>query len=198
MKELWERLELWLKSNYPELLDTLNDGATDEMIINAEEKLGIKFPNDFKESLKIHNGQKSNFDYPGLIGGYELLSLDNIVEEWQVWTNLLDDGEFNDWDELIFNTNKVKSDQWWRNKWIPITANGGGDHHCLDLDPTEKGRFGQVIEMWHDDENRELVGDSFKQCFYIIVENLENGTYYIEDNDGDLEFNFWGFNRDIT
>jgi cell wall assembly regulator SMI1 len=198
MKELWERLELWLKSNYPELLDSLNDGATDEMIINAEEKMGIKFPNDFKESLKIHNGQKGNFDYPGLIGGYELLSLDNIVEEWQVWTNLLNDGEFNDWDELIFNTNKVKSDQWWRTKWIPITANGGGDHHCLDLDPTEKGSFGQVIEMWHDDENRELVGDSFKQCFYIIVENLENGTYYIEDNDGDLEFNFWGFNRDIT
>lgn len=198
MKELWERLETWLKAHYPELLNSLNDGATDNMIINAEEKMGIKFPNDFKESLKIHNGQKGDFDYPGLIGGYQLLSLENIAEEWEVWTNLLKEGDFNDWDELIFNTNKVKTDQWWRTKWVPITANGGGDHHCLDLDPSEHGSFGQVIEMWHDDENRELVGDSFKECFNIIVENLENGTYYIEDNDGDIEFNFWGFKRDLT
>jgi cell wall assembly regulator SMI1 len=53
MKELWEMLETWLKANYPELLDSLNDGATDEMIIEAEKKMGIKFPTDFIESLKI-------------------------------------------------------------------------------------------------------------------------------------------------
>jgi cell wall assembly regulator SMI1 len=92
----------------------------------------------------------------------------------------------------------VKIDQWWRTKWVPITANGGGDHHCLDLDPAENGSIGQVIEMWHEDENRELVGDSFKECFNIIVGNLENGSYYIKDNNGDLEFNFWGFKRELT
>lgn len=196
MKELWKRFENWLGVHYPLLLESLNEGATDEEILEAEETMGIKFPSDFKESLKIHNGQKDDLEYIGLIGGYQLLGLEDIVAEWKIWTNLLNEGAFEVWDEIIFNTDKVKADQWWRAKWVPITANGGGDHHCLDLDPTPEGKIGQIIEMWHDDENRLLIGDSFKDCFKLMVENLENGTYYTVDNYGDLEFNFSGFNRD--
>lgn len=196
MKELWGRLENWLGNKFPELLDSLNEGASEEMISAAEEKMQITFPDDFRESLKIHNGQKGNFEYPGLIGGYQLLSLDNIIDEWQVWTQLLDEGAFADFDELDANE-MVKTDQWWRSKWVPITANGGGDHHCLDLDPSTEGISGQVIEMWHDDEIRTVVGDSFKECLKFIVENLENDTYSVYENGGDLEFNFWGFNREL-
>jgi cell wall assembly regulator SMI1 len=199
LKELWGRLENWLTKHYPILLDSLNNGATDEMINEAEVRMGIKLPTDFKESLKIHNGQKGGiFEYPGLIGGYQLLSLDSIIDEWEVWTNLQNEGVFDDADELEFNNNKVKTDQWWRAKWVPITSDGGGNHHCIDLEPTLEGNSGQVIEMWHDDEIRLLIGDSFKDCFKIIVENLENGKYFVEENGGDLEFNFWGFNREIT
>jgi cell wall assembly regulator SMI1 len=199
LKELWERLENWLIRHYPILLDSLNNGATDEMINEAEVRMGIKLPTDFKDSLKIHNGQKGvSFEYPGLIGGYQLLSLDSIIDEWEVWTNLLNEGVFDETDELEFNNNKVKTDQWWRAKWVPITSDGGGNHHCIDLDPSLEGISGQVIEMWHDDEIRALIGDSFKECFKIIVENLENGSYFLEENNGDLEFNFWGFNRELT
>jgi cell wall assembly regulator SMI1 len=194
MKELWKRLETWLVVHYPELIDSLNNGATDDMIFDAEEKMGIRFPNDFVESLKIHNGQKDDF-YPGLIGGHQLLSVDEIVAEWQMWTNQLDKGVFYDWDELNFNTNKVKTDQWWRTKWIPIACRRN-DNYCLDLDPSADGNQGQVIEFLHEYENREVVGASYKECFKEMVENLENGTFYLqEDEEGDLEFNFRGFNR---
>jgi cell wall assembly regulator SMI1 len=194
MKELWERLERWLMDNYPELHDSLNDGATEDMIFDAEEKIGIRFPNDFVESIKIHNGQKYDF-YPGLIGGHQLLCLNDIVAEWQMWTNELDKGAFIDWDELNFNSNKVKTDQWWRTKWIPI-AWRRHDNYCLDLDPSPDGNQGQVIEFLHEYENRQLIGASFKECFKEMVENLENGTFFLEEEeDGNLEFNFRGFNR---
>jgi cell wall assembly regulator SMI1 len=194
MKELWKRLETWLMDHYPELLDSLNDGATDDMIFEAEKKMGISLPNDFVESLKLHNGQKDDF-YPGLIGGHQLLSLDNILGEWQMWTNQLEEGLFNDWVELNFDTNKVKTDQWWRAKWIPI-AWRRHNCYCLDLDPSPDGSVGQVIEFLYENEWREFVGNSFKECFKNMVENLENGTYFLqEDEDGDLDFNFRGFNK---
>jgi cell wall assembly regulator SMI1 len=66
LKELWKRFETWLLVHYPELLDQLNDGATDDMIFDAEEKIGIRFLIEFVESIKIHNGQKYDI-YPGLI-----------------------------------------------------------------------------------------------------------------------------------
>jgi cell wall assembly regulator SMI1 len=194
MKELWKRLETWLMDHYPELLDSLNDGATDDMIFEAEEKMGMSLPNDFVESLKLHNGQKDDF-YPGLIGGHQLLSLDDIVAWWQMWNNQLEEGCFNDWEELDFNTNKVKTDQWWRAKWIPI-AWRRYNCYCLDLDPSPDGSIGQVIEFLHENEWRKFVGDSFEECFKTMVENLENGTYLLqEDEDGDLDFNFRGFNQ---
>jgi cell wall assembly regulator SMI1 len=193
MKELWERLEMWLMVQYPEFLDSLNDGATDDMILDAEKKMGIRFPIEFVESLKIHNGQKYDF-YPGLIGGHSLLTLDDIVAEWQMWTNELDKGVFNDSEKLNFNSYRVKTDQWWRSRWIPIALRRY-DSYCLDLDPSLEGSLGQIIEFLDEYAKRELVGNSFKECFKEMVENLENGTFYLqEDEDGDLEFNFRGFN----
>ncbi|KWE64809.1 hypothetical protein WL77_20605 [Burkholderia ubonensis] len=46
---------------------------------------------------------------------------------------------------------------WYNLKWIPLTHNGSGDHLCVDLDPDEGGRIGQVIRVWHDSPERELV-----------------------------------------
>jgi cell wall assembly regulator SMI1 len=119
------------------------------------------------------------------------------VAEWQVWTNQLEIGRFNDSDNLNFNSNKVKTDQWWGTKWIPI-AWRRNDNYCLDLYPSLNGRLGQIIEFSHEFENRELIGDSFIGYFKEMVENLENETFYLqEDEEGDLDFNFKGFNKII-
>jgi cell wall assembly regulator SMI1 len=63
MRDLWDRLERWITENVPEWLEQLNPGASEEEIAKAERELGVRFPEDFRESLKIHNGEK-----PGGIG----------------------------------------------------------------------------------------------------------------------------------
>ena len=92
MQDVWARLETWLHANAPTLVETLQPGATEEQITQAEAFLSVHFPDGFKASYRIHNGQVPYLD--GLIGTRELLSLERIQDEWSVWKDLLDSGEF--------------------------------------------------------------------------------------------------------
>jgi cell wall assembly regulator SMI1 len=58
-----------------------------------------------------------------------------------------------------------------------FTSDGCGNHICIDLDPTEDGNFGQVIQMWHDSSNRELYASSFKEWINNYLNDLEQGKF---------------------
>src|SRR6476469_1619216 len=156
MQDTWKQIENHLGVVAPAALGTLNAGASAEVIGAAEKALGITFPKEVVESYRIHDGQ--SVDSPELFDGWQLLPMARVVAEWKVWKTLLDSGEFK----------KSKSDgaahhvsDWWNPSWIPLTSNGGGDHHCLDLAPGRGGRAGQIILMQHDGPERELVADDF-------------------------------------
>lgn len=91
MKEIWRRIEKWLEENYPEGLEKLNEGASEELILETEQYLGIKFPQDICDFYKIHNGAEDGFP---LIDGFDLLSMNGIFEQWKVRKELIDGGEF--------------------------------------------------------------------------------------------------------
>lgn len=65
------------------------------------------------------------------------------------------------------------ADLWWQPTWISITYNGCGDHHCLDLAPTNEGKIGQIISMWHDSEERDIFANNFKQWFEHLVRKYD-------------------------
>lgn len=137
MQELWNRLESWLGTNAPQVLKTLQSGATVAQIKQAEDFLSVDFPEDFKASYRIHNGQV-NFKNR-LLNGRELLSLEHIQDEWKVWKELLDSGNF---EGISSEPEGAIRDDYWNEKWIPITYNGSWNHDCLDLNPAAGGTFG--------------------------------------------------------
>ena len=92
MQEAWGRIERWLAGAAPEVLDSLQPGATDEQISNTEAALGVTFPEDVRASYRIHDGQYP--DGPGLMDAWEFLSLSRIVAEWRIWKDLFDGGDF--------------------------------------------------------------------------------------------------------
>ncbi len=165
MKQQWERLEAWLKANNPALLADLNHPATDAEIRELEQKLGVTLPADFVACLKVHNGQKGGADW--LFSGSEFLSSRRILDEWVIWKDLLDGGDF---DGAEAESGAGIQPVWWSPKWIPFTYNGAGDQLCLDLDPATGGRSGQVITLWHDDGARKKKADSFAQWFAEFVD----------------------------
>lgn len=172
MIEAWKRFENWLTSHYKEAHEDLNPPASDEQIRALEEALSVTLPADFAQFLKAHNGQAGDAGW--IIDGSELLSVERIIDEWQVWHDLLINGHFDDYDEE--RNNGVKND-WWNAKWIPFTYDGGGNHLCLDLDPAKDGHHGQIITMWHDDSEREVQATSFHAWFTQYVDDIEAGKY---------------------
>jgi len=179
MKEVWQRIEKWLAENTPEDLIVLNGGASDEEVKNLEEHLSVTFPDDVKTFYKIHNGQSD--DGPYLLDGRELLSLERIKDEWDVWKELLDGGDFEDVESEP--EAGIRKD-WWNEKWIPLTYDGSGNHDCLDLAPDNSGTSGQIISFWHDDPDRNIVANSFREWLENYADDLEAGLYVYSDEYG--------------
>lgn len=181
MQEIWNRIENWLRDNAPEVLEDLSEGAEDLEIISAEEYLDVKFPEDLKKSLKIHNGQKSN-EGKFLLNGWKLLSVENIMEEWDKLKDFIESGDF----DGIVSTNQgnIKKN-WWNKKWLPLTHSGDGDYNCLDLDPPSAYGYGQIITFWRDMQERDLVSKSYRNWLETFANDLEDGKYvYMTEYNG--------------
>jgi cell wall assembly regulator SMI1 len=167
MQDIWKRIEKSLRDVAPAALGTLSAGASAKVIGSAEKALGITFPQEVIESYRVHDGQSDAA--PELFDGWRLLPMDRVVAEWTVWKKLLDGGEFKGRQS---DAAPHHVSDWWNPAWIPLTSNGAGDHHCLDLAPGRGGRSGQIIQMQHDGPERALVADSFRQWLADRAEEL--------------------------
>ena len=169
MNKEFERFKQWLSLNYSDGLIDLNPPATDYEIEELTKILGVELPNDFLDVLKIHNGQKGESAW--LFDSQEFLSTHRIIEEFNTWKNLLNtqlQGKSSTPDEGVKN-------DWWNTNWIPFTSDGCGDHYCLDLSPTASGIKGQIITLWYELDEREIVSQSFSLWFKEYVELLNSG-----------------------
>lgn len=179
-------MENLLDDLYNELLEydidlekVLNAGAGEHEFEDVARKLKIEFPEDFVEFYSIANGQDEMADY--ILYGQELLSLSRIIGEWKIWKDLLDKGTFVKKGIPYKSTpDKGVKDDWWNPLWIPFTYDGAGNHYCIDFDPADGGKVGQIIEMIHDDNPRRLVADSFKDFIKKYIDDLKTGRYIIE------------------
>lgn len=164
MQQHWKKLEAWLAANDPALLADLNPPAADANIRALERHIGVELPADFIACLKIHNGQRGEAQW--LFDGHAFLSIDDILMDWDVWADLLDGGDF---DGRIAKPDGEVMARWWQKAWIPFTSNGG-DHLCLDMNPSGHGRKGQVIKVLHDFPSRSVKAPSFTQWFSDFVD----------------------------
>jgi cell wall assembly regulator SMI1 len=181
MESIWKRIEAWLADNGPEVLSSLQAGATDDEISETEAFLEVTFPRDVRDSYRIHNGQLS--EGPGLLESRAFLSLDAIQYHWSVWKELLGNGALT---RTKSQPDGPIRDDWWNPRWIPLTYDGSGNHHCLDLSPAPGGKEGQIILMWHDDPTRSIVARSFKAWLEGFARDLETGEYIYLDEDNAL------------
>lgn len=169
MRNTWNRIENWLVTNAPEMIDDLLPGASDQEIHQAERSLGIQFPNDVKESYKIHNGQNESTD--NLVLGHRLLSLTEIVRVWKVWKDLSDRNEI-----------------YWNSKWVPLISDGAGNEYSLDLSSVDISNDGQIIFIDHECNLEEteainVIADSFQALMAKFADDLDSGIYtFFEDS----------------
>lgn len=167
----WQRIEAWIEAQASPLRAALGPPASEQDLRRAEQALRVELPETFKDLYRVHDGERG---YVGLLGGRELLSIERILDEWNVWKGLLDGGDFVGIESQP--EGPIRRD-WWNPRWIPISHNGAGDHLCLDLDPASGGIRGQIIEFWHDAAERRVVAPGIGELMEGLATDLEAGRY---------------------
>ncbi len=177
MKDLWTRLESWLSSNAPDLVDQLRPGADEQALSAVEQDLGLKLPDDLRASLAVHDGTE---ECAGLIGGWDLLPAEFIASEARLMRGMVDDGSFG---EATADPHPKLATAWWNPAWIPIVSSGSGHFLCVDLAPGPEGRAGQIVLFLHDASQRYVVAPSYRAWLEAVVRDLERGAYSREDGE---------------
>ncbi|XP_077143131.1 F-box only protein 3 [Ranitomeya variabilis] len=70
LKAAWDTLKVYLGEHCPRMISSLKDGVQEEDLNAIEERIGSRLPDDYRCSLRIHNGQK--LVVPGLMGSMAL------------------------------------------------------------------------------------------------------------------------------
>jgi cell wall assembly regulator SMI1 len=167
----WRRIERWLEAQEEGLSARLVPGATVEALAATEQKLGVRLPEDVRESYLRHDGEQESL---GLFLGWKQMSLREVLKEWA----------FERWEERAPRSRGPVKAQSWSPRWIPVLANGAGDFLCVDLDPPEEGTPGQLILVHHDDPERIRMTRSFTSWLTRFADRLEAGDYAYDEDQG--------------
>lgn len=58
--------------------------------------------------------------------------------------------------------------------WIPFAEDYGGSFLVMDLEPGDKGTYGQIITIDHDSSISYVISESIQEFFKLIVESFKN------------------------
>jgi cell wall assembly regulator SMI1 len=172
---IWQDIKEWYKIHAPQRLEDLMDGISKTEIIELEQKIGFSLPEDYKASLKIHNGDCH-------ISDYNYLSGDSVIYQWLMMKELLEEGKFSDF-KINYPEKNIIQNTWWDLKWIPFAEDSGGNMICIDMNPGINGIEGQIIYM---EINEGPIPSKYKS-FLDWLESYKNDLYdnlYEVDEEG--------------
>jgi cell wall assembly regulator SMI1 len=176
--ESWKLIKKWLKENAPGW-KALQRGAAATKIADAEEQLGLRFPEELRESYALHNGGGQIF--PNLLDiSFYLMPLAEVVQDWKSQKQLLEGGDF---DHGRARSARGIRKEWWNTGWVPFASNGGGDLFCIDLAPAPGGAVGQVISHNHETGEHGLLAPSLRSWLHELAYNLRDGKYTFDEDE---------------
>jgi cell wall assembly regulator SMI1 len=171
VRNAWKDIEKWYGENTPNLLQSLQPGASEQQLNDFETRVGFSLSKDYWASLKIHNGNVYVHDYC-------YLSLEGVLVNWEIMTNLVKRGDFDDRSSL---GQGVIQNVWWHSKLIPFAEDSAGNQLCIDMSPGPDGVLGQIV--YYETEEGLLVSPytSFLEWLTNYRDELYQGMYKVED-----------------
>jgi cell wall assembly regulator SMI1 len=165
MEEIWTELERKLG---PEA--GLRGPATEESIRNLQVQFSSELPESYLASLRRHDGAEN-------LDGFELLTIDRIIETRQGLLDQLYAGKFDDRTPSSDVIVAKRIDRvWWNAAWIPFARHAAtGRLLFLDLDPWQHGIVGQILEWDSTEGPLGITADSFEPWLKTRLENLNGG-----------------------
>lgn len=158
MKDTLKLLDKQLAELRPDYYAELNKGLNDFDMNAMEASFDIKIPKDLRALYKWRNGQSED-NTEALVNNAMFLPLHEALELMQ---------EFN---ERIGTDFEIEN--WWNEGWIPLFSNGGGDYICYDTEGIFTGSKGQLIEFWHDANNRVVIANHLEIFLKALTRHLQ-------------------------
>jgi uncharacterized protein len=173
MINLWQDITAWYQRYAPSILEDLGSGISEEELTELEQNIGFSLPEDYRESLKIYNGEF-------YVSDYQYISAELVYDRWSSMKELLEDGVFNDF-KINYPEKKIIQNTWWNIGWIPFAEDSCGNKLCLDMNPGINGVKGQVI-FWETGEgpipSKYL---SFRDWLEAYKNDLYHGKYEVDE-----------------
>ncbi len=177
LTDSYAKIQDWARTHAPGI--TFRPPADPAAIDNFAAKSGLTIPEDLRSALLIADGE--THASAGMIGNWRILPIDEIQGAWGLLTKLEEKGAFigNEPEAPIYIRNT-----WWHPSWIPVVESGEGDFFCLDSDPLEPQRAGQVLLFLQNRPERPLVSGSLRAWFNRIARDLAEGAYAYDEEAG--------------
>jgi len=171
----WAEIEEWLFANAPDAIPFLPAGASPSAFAAAERQLGYHIPADVKEFLAVHDGS----GHLWLHDRGEFMSLKTMLSLWDMEVDLWGNGNNDEWAKPSGPIRK----KWFTRDWLPLLDARTGDYVCLDMNPPNDGKLGQLFSWHHDGGPTEVIADSFSTLLGEFVHELKAGSYSPRIND---------------
>ncbi len=188
IKTWMEEIKSLLRDRLSSLEASLLPPADSEDIVGAEQAMNVSFPTELKQLYSLHNGEARSG--PGLFFGLQFLTLNEMVNEWKIWSDLHE--EYVDMGDHYSIPSEWIKEQYINRQWIPFCHDGGGNHLGIDLDPGPEGVVGQVINFGRDEETKFVIARSIGEFIHFMHHTVTGGNYTVVQEDGS---SFWVYGR---
>ena len=191
IQDTWNRLDTLFRQKYPGDVDFLLPGATlDE--IEQIERYRSPVPEEIKAIWSNHNGEQWNAK-AGIIPGFEILSIERIIQIQLVINKLTQERDLDENNELesgIFPDEAGKP-YLFSTKTLVFADDSAANSLVLDFDPGPKGMVGQVSHIGPDEKPRYILASSLEAFFELLIwiYNDPRSVLVISD-DNYIEFNW--------
>jgi cell wall assembly regulator SMI1 len=176
----WKAIEEVLKEHAHSVYKSLQPRATDKALAKLETLVGRKLPPDFVSAYRIHNGMRAGED---LVNSMRLLPVAEIGEWLVVQREVQAMGEFGG--NLYLKSKEIKNDVRWRDGWLPVMVDAGGNLIVLDLDPAAAGKRGQLFPWFNNGEGKmRVIAKSFAEWLDLVAEELLASQFTLDEFGG--------------
>jgi cell wall assembly regulator SMI1 len=174
VRKAWNTIETVLAREDPEAHASLAPGASEEQVRVLEQALGTSLPQDFRESLRHHNGQRlPNSEHSFVDHGFLLPCA--LIAEMRDMLNQIDAEVL---DQIRVEGRPIPPGEWWNRNYVPF-LDANGNMLCVDLDATHRHQFGEVVWHVHDGNVDRGVAPLYIGWLEKIAGRLDSGQFKV-------------------
>lgn len=173
-----QRVTEWYSANVPRIVKYgLQKPASDYQIARLQKLIGKELPQDFIALYKTYNGINFNKDLENFFFGLKFNSIGRIIFVYKGLIDYLPTIQ-NTYDlTVLYCDERIDDSNIHNPNWLEIGNDNSRCSLLLDLSPSEKGTYGQVIFRDFESDICMWIADSISELVSIFADDLEKGLY---------------------